>query len=131
MSIFAVVLGLSLKGGLTIENFILKVAAPLAPAFLIGIRQFFEQTETATRLDKLRAHSEAIWSDALARKAKADVTALSRSLQDEILENRRKSPLVFDKIFKGLRRDYEIQMTHGVAYYVDEAKKRLKIGQRK
>lgn len=125
--IFAVVLGALFSGGLTIEDFVLKVAAPLAPALLLGLRQFSEQTEAATRLDKLKDHSEAIWKQALARKSKADVTALSRSLQDEIFENRRKSPLVFDGIFKRLRCDYEIQMNHGVAHFVEEAKKSLKM----
>jgi len=126
--IFAVVLGASIHGGLTIEGFVLKVAAPLAPALLLALRQHSEQTEAAARLDKLKDHAETVWKQALARKSKADVTTLSRNLQDEILENRRKSPLVFDRIFKGLRRDYEIQMNHGVAHYVEEAKATLKIG---
>jgi len=126
--IFAVVLGASIHGGLTIEGFVLKVAAPLAPALLLALRQHSEQTEAAARLDKLKDHAETVWKQALARRSKADVTTLSRNLQDEILENRRKSPLVFDRIFKGLRRDYEIQMNHGVAHYVEEAKATLKIG---
>ena len=125
--IYAVVFGLSFRGGLTIENFVLKVAAPLAPALLLGLRQFSEQIEAATRLDRLKDHCETIWKQALDHKSKSEATALSRSLQDEILENRRKSPLVFDAIFKRLRRDYEIQMNHGVADYVADAKQRLQI----
>lgn len=123
--IFGVVLGLSLGKGFTIEVFVLKVAAPLAPALLLGIRQFSEQVEAATRLDNLKNHSENLWNDALSGKSEAEITAKSRLLQDEILENRRKSPLVFDGIFKWLRRSYELQMNHGVAEFVAEAKNRL------
>ena len=54
-----------------------------------------------------------------------EITVRARSLQDEIFENRRKSPLVFDAIFKRLRRDYEMQMNYGVDEFVSEAKKRL------
>ena len=124
--VFCVVLWLSLGNGYGLDDFILKVAAPLAPALLLGVRQFTEQREAASRLDSLRDHSERLWSDALAGRPEAEVTARARSLQDEIFENRRKSPLVFDAIFKRLRRDYEAQMNHGVAEYVSEAKQKLK-----
>ncbi len=124
--IFLLLLALSLGGDLTLEDFMLKVAAPVSPALVLGLRQFSEQTEAASRLDSLKGHSETIWEQALGRKAKADVDSLSRSLQDEIFENRRKSPLVFDAVFSRLRRDYESQMNHGVAYYVDEAKRSLR-----
>jgi hypothetical protein len=122
--IFMVVLGLSLGSGFTIEDFVLKVAAPLAPALLLGIRQFSEQMEAAARLDKLKEHSERVWNDALSGKPEAEITAKARLLQDEILENRRKSPLVFDGIYKRLQRDYEVQMNHGVAEFVAEAKRK-------
>ena len=125
MLIFAVVLALSLGNGFTIEDFVLKVAAPLAPALLLGVRQCSEQVEAAARLDKLKEHAERLWNDALSGKPEAEITAKARLLQDEILENRRKSPLVFDGIYKRLRRDYELQMNHGVAEFVAEAKHKL------
>jgi len=101
--------------------------APLAPVLLLGLRQFTEQREAASRLDLLRDHSEQLWSDALAGRSKTELTARARSLQDEIFESRRKNPLVFDAIFKRLRRDYETLMIHGVAEYVSEAKQKLKL----
>lgn len=123
--IFAVVLGLSLGNGFTLEDFVLKVAAPLAPALLLGVRQFSEQVEAAARLDQLKEHAEHLWHDALSGKPEAEITAKARLLQDEILENRRKSPLVFDGIYKRLQRDYEMQMNHGVTEFVAEAKHKL------
>ena len=113
--------------GLTIEDFVLKVAAPLAPALLLGIRQFTEQMEAASRLDTLKDHTERLWNDALAGKSEAEVTLRARGLQNEIFENRKRSPLVFDGIFKRLRCDYEAQMNHGIAELVAEAKQKLRL----
>src|SRR5688500_11900089 len=106
-AIFVTVLFLAMGNGFTIEDFVLKVAAPLSPALLLGYRQFTEQMETATRLDKLKEHAERVWADALSGKPEAEVTARARGLQDEILENRRRSPPVFDALFKRLRQEYE------------------------
>lgn len=127
VAVFVIALAVAFRNGLTIEDFVLKVVAPLAPAFVLGIRQFFEQIEAASRLDKLKEHSERLWKDALAGKSKSEVTNRSRNLQDEILENRRKSPLVFDVIFKRLRPSYEQQMNFGVAELVVEAKHKLEL----
>jgi SMODS-associating 4TM effector domain len=91
--IFIVVFGLSLGTGLTMEDFVIKVAALLAPALVLGIRQYREQTEAAARLDRLKDHSDSLWKDVLSGKSKTALTTRSRNLQDEILENRRKSPL--------------------------------------
>jgi hypothetical protein len=123
--VFVVVLGLSLGAGFTVEDFVLKVAAPLAPALLLGMRQYSEQMEAAARLDRLREHSERLWKDALSGKSMTEVSKRARSLQDEILESRRKSPFVFDAIYKWLRPGYEAQMNFGVAELVAQAKQKL------
>jgi len=123
--VFAVMLALAIAQGLTVEGFVLKVAAPLSPTLLLGIRQFREHGETASRLDRLKEHSERLWDDALAGRPAPEVTARSRALQDEILENRRKSPLVFDGIYKWLRTGYESQMNASAEELVSEAKRKL------
>lgn len=120
-----VLLCLAAGNGFTIADFFLKVVAPLSPAFALGMRQFREQRETADRLDKLKDHTEQLWNDALNGRPEPEISADSRVLQDEIFENRKRSPLVFDTFFKGLRRDYEVQMNHGVDELVDEAKHKL------
>lgn len=125
--VFVAVLLLAIKQGSTIEDFILKVAVPLAPALLLGVRQFTEQREAASRLDKLKEHAERLWTDALNGRSEQEVAARSRQLQDEILENRKKSPLVFDAIYKRLQKRYESLMCHGVAELVEEAKQKLQL----
>jgi len=124
-AVFLAVLCLAMRNGLTIEDFVLEVAAPLSPALLLGIRQFAEQMEAAARLDTLKEHAERLWNDALNGRQESEITLGARGLQNEILENRKRSPLVFDLLFKRLRRDYEIQMNHGVAEFVAEAKQKL------
>ena len=125
LAILVIVLFLAMGNSFTIEDFVLKVAAPLSPALLMGVRQFTEQIEAAARLDTLKEHAERFWSEAIHGKPEPEVTAGARGLQDEILENRKRSPLVFDAIFKRFRRDYEIQMNHGVADFVNDAKQAL------
>lgn len=123
--IFLGILATVLKSGLSIEDFVIKVAAPLAPAFLLGIRQFGEQIDTAQRLDKLKEHSEGLWNKAIDGSPEPIITPETRNLQDEILENRKRGAMVFDWIYKRLQRDYEAQMNHGVAEFVIEAKRKL------
>jgi hypothetical protein len=93
---------------------------------LLGIRQYSEHIEAAARLDKLKDHAEKLWNESLSgKKPPTYLTTTARGLQDEILEGRRRSPLVFDVIFKRLRRDYEMQMNHGATELVAEAKRKL------
>lgn len=122
--IFVLVIGILFGTTTTIEDFVIRIIAPLSPVIFIGIRQYREQMEAATRLDRLKDHAERLWKDALSGKSKIKLTSDSRNLQDEILENRKKSPLIFDFIFKKLRSNYEEQMNFGVDDLVAEAKKR-------
>lgn len=124
--VFLAVLLLAMSNGATIENFVLMVLAPLAPALLLGYRQYTEQMEAASRLTKLKGHAESLWDDVLSGKStESGTTAKARVLQDEIFENRSKSPLVFDALFARLRDDFEAQMNYGVTDHVAEAKQKL------
>lgn len=125
--IFVLVCGLALTGGASLEALLLKGILPLAPALLIAIRQFTEQREAADRLDKLKDHCGTLWKEALSKKSKLVITDMSRNLQDEIFENRRKAPPVLDFIFKRIRTEYETQMDHSSEHYVEEAKQKLNI----
>jgi len=124
ISVVIIIFALSIGTGLTVEDFIIKMVAPLSPAVLLGIRQYREQIETATRLDRLKDHSEKLWKDALSGSSKTKIKSESRNLQDEILENRKKSPFIFDFIFYRLRPKYEEQMNFGIEELVAEAKKK-------
>ena len=118
-------LGLGLVGGLTVEKLFLAIIAPLMPAVILGVRQWTEHSEAATRLDKLKEHAERLWADAFNHLNSTELLSKSRALQDEIFESRKRSPLVFDWIFRRLRNEYEAQMNHGAQELVDDAKRRL------
>jgi len=123
---FFAVLCIAMRNGLTVEDFILTVVAPLAPVLMLGIRQYTEHNDAAARLDKLKEHAEKLWNDALAGMDESSMTSASRVLQDEILESRRRSPLVFDAIFKRLRHGYEDQMNFATAELAAEARQKLR-----
>ncbi len=108
----------------TVDQFLLAVVAPLAPTLILGVRQFSDQIESASRLDRLKEHAEKLWVTAMGHPKDCEMVVKSRGLQDEILENRRRSPLIFDWIFKRIRSDYEAQMTHGAEDLVAEVLKK-------
>ncbi len=119
------IFGLGFIGDMTIEKLLLAIILPLSPALILGIRQYSEQTEAANRLDKLKDHAERIWSEALNTEPATKLETKSRALQDEIFENRKRSPLVFDWIFYRLRDKYQAQMNRGAEDLTKEAKRKL------
>lgn len=112
-------------GRFTVDQFLLAVIVPLFPTLILGARQYAEQMEAANRLDRLKEHAERLWESIFAHPKDCELVVKSRTLQDEIFENRKRSPLVFDWIFKRLRNDYEAQMNHGAEELVAEAARRL------
>lgn len=120
--IFIAVFWLSLKDSFSMESFILKVITPLLPIFLLGIRQYREQIDSANNLDKLKHYSNSLWKDALSKKEETEITKKSRNLQDELLEHRRKSPPVFDFLFNHSRNHNNDIMIYGLNEFIYEAK---------
>jgi hypothetical protein len=128
--VFAVtvlMVGLGFIGGMTVEKLFLAVILPLSPAIILAVRQSSEQTEAAARRDKLKDHADALWSEMCAGGSKTKLAVKCRALQDEIFENRKRSPLVFDWTFRLLRNDYDAQMNHGAGELVEQAKQKLGI----
>jgi hypothetical protein len=120
---FAVVLITATLYKLSFDEFVLKVFVPLGPTLLLGLRQYFEHIDAAARLDRLRDYAEAAWKDGLAGRRPAELELDSRRLQDEILESRRRSPFVWDRVFRGLQPAQNKQMNFAVDEMVAEAKR--------
>ncbi len=125
--VFGALFLISFIGGLTLQKFTLNVAAPFIPALLLGIRQYQEHTATALRLDRLKDYAVEIWNKACNGDDEEVVTVMSRNLQDEILENRRRKPFVFDSIYKRLQPEFESNMNYGVAELVEEWERRRSV----
>jgi hypothetical protein len=121
VSLTTIVLLIGLIGGLTLEKFLLAILAPLFPAFVFGLRQYTEHNDAAVRLDRLRENAENLVQEIIAgRFTPQDLERESYSLQTQIYDNRRRSPLIFDWVYSRLRRKDEEQMNKGAESLVQE-----------
>jgi hypothetical protein len=121
IALTTVVFLIGLIGGLTLEKFLLAVLAPLTPAFVFGLRQYIEHNEAATRLDRLKENAEALLQEVIkGRFTPQDFERESYSLQAQIYDNRRRSPLIFDWLYSRLRRKDEEQMNKGAEALIQE-----------
>jgi hypothetical protein len=112
---------IGLIGGLTLEKFLLAVLAPLTPAFVFGLRQYTEHNEAAVRLDRLRENAEALVQEIINRRyTSQDFEKESYSLQTQIYDNRRRSPLIQDWLYSQLRNEDEEKMNKGAESLVQE-----------
>ena len=107
-------------GAFTLEKFILSVATPLMPAFVLLIQQHKNHTESVALLDKLRVHSENLWKKTLTGATPEEITAASRELQDSIYNHRRTGSLIFDWLYKHHRKDMEKQMKESANELIKE-----------
>lgn len=101
-------------------EFLAYIVAPLASTYIFGYRQMTEHSDAASRLDKLQGFSEKIWSDALGGKDLVEIKLKCRSLQDQIFDHRKKSPPIFDFLFKWFRNRSETLMNIGAEALVSE-----------
>lgn len=95
----------------TVEQMILTVYAPIAPAILWTVREVRRQHDAAEALDKLRSHVERIWASALkGQPTRAELDAAAREIQDSLFDGRSKNPLIFDWINNLVRPSHQISM---------------------
>lgn len=121
--LFFLILLLGIYQGVQLGDLMIAVVLPLAPVVLLGIRYFRENRRAAKRLRKLKGVVQEAWSAALAGQTAEQTTAVSRALQDEIYENRRSSPVVFDWFYKRLRKGDQEETYYAVTASVEEAKR--------
>ncbi|MBE8968952.1 hypothetical protein IQ277_22825 [Nostocales cyanobacterium LEGE 12452] len=121
IAITMIVFLVGLIGGLTLEKFVLATLTPLIPTFVLGLRQYIDNNEAATRLDRLRENSESIWQQVVnGRIAPQELERESYNLQNKIYDNRRLSPLIFDWIYYRLQRKNEEEMNRGAEALIQE-----------
>lgn len=111
---------------LTVEQWAVRIAAPLLPVIVWGAREWRRQRETAKDADRIRALVESMWGRLLAREVdEAESVRESRALQDEIYDRRRRGPLVFDFVYGRLQPKYEDQAQLAADALIREARLRL------
>ena len=122
----AIVFFIALAQGDTVEQMILTVYVPLAPAVVWVIREMLAQRDAIQADERGLAHVEAVWKKALNRElGDSELLAESLLLQDALFDARSRSPMVFNWVYKLLRRRHQEQMAHKAAALVSEARARL------
>ena len=124
LTVFTLCLGLI--GNLTLAKFILAMGVPLMPAFLRGIRQYIEHKKHAVQLDELKKYVEILWNKVLSDANPDELTRDSRKLQDQIYNHRRTSPLIFDWLYKHLKKEDEKLMNTAADEMVKKALESLR-----
>jgi hypothetical protein len=117
---------IALLRGDTVEQMILTVYVPLAPAVLWIIREIIAQHDSVQACEKGLNHVETLWNQALAKKITEDeLLQQSILLQDALFDARSTSPMVFNWVYRLLRTRHQEQMEHKAAEMVKEALERL------
>ncbi len=98
------------------------VAVPMASAYVLVYRQITEHREAADRLDKLKDHSDKLFTEAIGGASVTAIKAKSRFLQDEIFDGRKRNPPIFDFVFRILLPQNELEMNRGAEALIKEAK---------
>jgi len=110
----------------TVEQMILTVYVPLAPAILWIIREILAQRDAIQSDEKGLAFVESLWNQALDRAATGDDLLHGSTLaQDALFDARSRSPMVFNWVYRLLRNRQQEQMEHRAAELADQALKIL------
>lgn len=116
------VFSISLSENLKVEQMILTVYAPIAPAVLWSVREIHRQREAVGSLDTLRTHIDSVWTDAIKSKLTLqDLESESRRIQDIVLDSRSKNPMIFDFINNIIRSRHQVSMNAKAEEMVNEA----------
>jgi hypothetical protein len=128
LSVLAVAVFLiALACGDTVQQMILTVYVPLAPAVMWILREIIAQRDAIQADERGLATVETLWKQAMEKRLD-DAEALNQSLlvQDALFDNRSRSPLVFNWIYYLLRKRKQQQMEFKADELVKEALQILK-----
>ena len=121
---------IALLRGDTVEQMILTVYVPLAPAVLWIIREVFAQRDAIQSDEKGLVFVESLWDQALAKGViEEDLLQGSILAQNALFDARSRSTMVFNWVYRLLRSRHQDQMEHKAAEMVKEALKRIGPGQ--
>jgi hypothetical protein len=122
----AAVFLIALLRGNTVEQMILTVYVPLAPAVLWTLREILAQRDAIQADERDLAHVESLWSQAITGKlTETELLEQSLLVQDALFDARSRSPLVFNWVYRLLQKRQQEQMEHKARELVDEALRQL------
>lgn len=121
---------IALLRGDTVQQMILTVYVPLAPAVLWTLREMLAQRDAIQADERGLAATESLWKQAMEKTAaEPEATRQTQFFQDALFDNRSRSPLVFDWIYRLLRKRKEAQMRFSADEMVNEAIAKLGLKQ--
>jgi hypothetical protein len=114
------VIGVAVFAGLKINELVL-IGGGLLPLFRFVTKQYQENTESGERLTKLNNHFDKVWEKVIRGEIdKDELGETARRIQDEIYENRIKSPLILDIFYRLYRAKEEALMAKSADSLVAE-----------
>jgi hypothetical protein len=106
----------------TVEQMILTVYVPLAPAVLWALREIMAQRDAIQADERGLGSVETLWKKALEQKpSEAELHQESLLVQDALFDARSHSPLVFNWVFRLLRKQKQEQMEYKAQLLVKKA----------
>lgn len=131
VAVFAI-MALAIASGYTMEQFILALYAPVAPAVIWCVREARRHFDAGNSLGRARTFVEKTWDGAMSGELTPNAArSAARLTQDALFENRSKNPLVFNWIYKLLRTYNEYAMNKGAETLVAEALAAMRNGKAK
>lgn len=98
-----IVVVIALFAGLEVNQMLL-IAGGLLPLFRFATKQYQENKESGERLTRLNNHFVKVWEKVIKQEtSKAELEETARRIQDEIYDNRIKSPLIPDSFYQWYR----------------------------
>lgn len=105
---------------LQLEQVVLIISG-LIPFFQFSSKQYFDNSDSATRLTKVNLYITEIWSQIVDKKIEAsELMTVSRRIQDEFYDNRIRSPLILDSFYWIFRHSNEGLMTRTAETLIEE-----------
>lgn len=111
---------LGILGKLEFEK-VVMIASGLIPFFRFSARQYLDNLAANRRHESLKSFIQTLWDNIISKCINKDsLDDSSRSIQDEIYENRAKSPLILDVFYKFYRSKAEDLMYKSAQILIQE-----------
>jgi len=102
-----------------------NIVAPLIPAYIIGFREIKQNKEALEATKRLYEHAEELWEKAFNKTAsEPELDTCARFLQDELFDNRRRAPVIFDLFYLIYRKENEALLTESTEELVKKYKQK-------
>lgn len=103
---FIFLMGLAYKFGNLDLKILTNVIIPFLPALIFTVTQVQDNSKAIKNLKNLKELAETTWDEFLESPDDSKALDLARKFQDEIFDNRKNNPLLFDKFYWN-KRDYQ------------------------